>query len=217
LRIKIPYFRFDGYWLDKTEIKHSDPNLFRIGLPDELIKSIDLKNNNDLDRLAQDFIFLSKGNKTLELNILRKYKIELLKFKEQCSQSDVDMFDFFQNNHKDFKLFFNSDHPTGEFFKELALKVLTLIDEGGDYYEIADKNRIGDLGIYTQPILSSTCQALKLNFWPDKNIQFHNVILSLHDYVKLFIACNYFDKYLLNNNLQDLLKLFSIKPISVVP
>lgn len=120
ITIKIPYYR-SGIYLYGSEDGKSHcgvkpcNDLFKIGLSNKLIQNYFHNNEHNMEMFLQLMNDITEERKEY---VKKKVHVDLSLFKEQNDQkSDISMFEFFQNNYKNYQLFLNYDHPSSFFFK----------------------------------------------------------------------------------------------------
>ena len=134
--------------------------------------------------------------------VKKKVHVDLSLFKEQNDQkSDISMFEFFQNNYKNYQLFLNYDHPSSFFFKELVQRMLDIFFNIKVDFPI---NNINLLGTHSQPIVDVIKMELNLTFNTD-DMQFQDIILKRDDYIRLYYLMNYNDKYIHSEDYKSIL------------
>lgn len=119
ITIKIPYYRTGIYIYGSQDGKshcgiQTNNDLFRIGLSGKLIENFFADKYHNMETFVQLMNNITEERKE---HIKKKICADLLLFKElNETKSDINMFDFFQNNYTKYQLFLNYDHPSSFFF-----------------------------------------------------------------------------------------------------
>ena len=204
ITIKIPYYRSGIYLYGSQDGKTHGGikpcnNLFRIGLSGILIKFFFANNEHNMEMFVQLMNNITEERKEY---IKKKVDGDLQLFKELNEQkSDINMFDFFQNNYTKYQLFLNYDHPSSFFFKELVQRMLDIFFNIKVDFPI---NNINLLGTHSQPIVDVIKMELNLTFNTD-DMQFQDIILKRDDYIRLYYLMNYNDKYIHSEDYKSIL------------
>jgi hypothetical protein len=212
LTIKIPFTRFNGYWHDNEQFSHSWEHMFHYGLPGDILESFISKYPlTDINEFIKKME--NNDNNTSE-KIKIKIKKDLEYLKKLYQNSDIDMCDFVLHNYKKTQLFLNREHPNSLFFKVLTHKILHYI--GLDYNNLLlfDNEQLDK---YEMPILNCVKKSLQLEFDLKTHVKFHNYLISVNDYYKLFINCNYNSEYKYIRDVGSILVKLEIPFIQIKP
>ncbi len=101
--VKISYYRFAGFWLKPKYI------------PDRID---DINDINDIDNINDDI------NDDI---IINNFTTSINKLKKLDNECDIKMFDFFQENYKNIKLFHDCFHPTNLFIIEMCKQITKIM------------------------------------------------------------------------------------------
>jgi len=204
ITIKIPYYRSGIYLYGSQDGKtHGGAqiynNSFAIGLSGILIGNFFANNEHNMEMFVQLMNNITEERKEY---IKKKVDGDLQLFKELNEQkSDINMFDFFQNNYTKYQLFLNYDHPSSFFFKNLVERMLDIFFNIKVDFPI---NNVDLLATYSQPIVDVIKTELNLTFNTD-NVVFRDIILKRDDYIRLYYLMNYNDKYIYSKDYKSIL------------
>ena len=195
ITIKIPYYKTGIYLYGSPDGKthcgiRPNNDLFRVGLSEKLLENFFEDNEHNMETFVQLMNNITEERKE---HIKNKIDADLSLFEKLYDQnSDIKMFDFFQNNYTKYQLFLDYDHPSSFFFKILVERMLD------SFFNIKDElpmNNINLLGKYSQPIVDVIKVELKLTF-DTGDMQFNDIFLKRDDYIRLYYLMNYNDKYI---------------------
>jgi F5/8 type C domain/Polysaccharide biosynthesis enzyme WcbI len=164
--IRLAFWRFDGYWPIKLD-----------------------RYNNSMWYFPEEFGYKNTFDEYMSGNIdymstIYNFESEVEKFSKIEINSDLKMIDFFNNNHKEYRLFSDNWHPSSYFFFQVSKYILDRLGIEDNFDVIPCLNINMDRFRF---ILPSVYENLNLNF--------DQTILSAHGYYTTINTFFEFSKY----------------------
>lgn len=213
--LRINYYRFKGFWLKDTFSPYNEIdgrsyflNHEYYGIHKNFMECSDDNNNNNVD-----FLHIRERINSIYINdeyILENFNTELEKFKMIDDNSDVKLYDFFMDNYKDKRLFYDVFHPTNLFFYEIFRQLLEKFDivipKEDPLFLESLKNT--EMAHWALPILPQIKKCLGLNFYDglyvfNKNENESLIKISMEEYYYVRLSIDNLEKITNIKNVDD--------------
>jgi hypothetical protein len=205
LVIKINYYRFRAFWYNCNYIPFQKFEKYNFqkqyGLHNSFVNFKNINNKNLINQKINN-IDISKNV------ILKIFNQDLEKLKFIDKNSDVNMYDFFINNYKKYRLFHDQFHPTNifiyEIFRQLVKIIFNFILIENDTIFLSSLGLNDELTHWSIPILPIIMKNLDLKFKDETIIYSSSYFptycrLDIYEYYYIRLSKNNFKEYLLSH------------------